>query len=91
MTTTTSIPKHNYKAVRNPDGTFNIPTPEGDFGNVPYIGEYRDYREMDAVANFDRKIYAETGYVCRVEHNEENEFVFFYPMGVGQNYEYIII
>lgn len=85
-------PRPNYQAVRNPNGTFDIPnSPLGDFKNIPYIGEYENYREMDSDAEFQRKIYAETGYVCRVEHNKENEFVFFYPMGAERQDEYIII
>lgn len=89
-----TTPAPDYHAVRNPDGTFDIfGTPEGDFKNIPYIGEYDHYREMDYNAEyFDRKVYAETGYVCRVTHNKENEFVFFYPVRVeGKFSEYIII
>lgn len=89
-TTTTSRP--NYKAVKNADGTFNIlDTSEGSFENVPYIGLYDNYREMDAEAELMRKIYAETGYVCRASHDKENEYVFFYPLPVGKKDEYIVI
>ena len=90
MTTTT--PRINYCAIKNADGTFDITnTPEGDFKNIPYIGVYDNYREMDAGAAWMRKIYAETGFVCRVSHNKENEFVFFYPLTAKRTDEYIVI
>lgn len=93
MTSIKTTSRPNYQATRNSDGSFNIPnTPLGDFKNIPYIGEYENYREMDKdAAEFMRKEYAATGYVCRVEHNKENEFVFFYPMGLERQDEYIII
>lgn len=85
--------RKNYPAVMSTDEkSFDIPnTPYGSFKNIPYIGEFNDYAEMDKFADEMRDTYAKTGYVCRVEHNKSNEFVFFYPVGLASKDEYIII
>ena len=59
-----------YLAVREPDGSFTVATHDGDFKKVPYVGEYDNYRDMDAEAQ-----YLEAPYVCHVAHNSENAYV----------------
>ena len=69
-----------YLAVREPDGSFTVATHEGDFNNVPYVGEYDNYRKMDADAKYHK-----APYVCHVAHNVANAYVL-----IAQNRSYYI-
>lgn len=64
-----------YFAVRNADGTFDIPTHDEYIKGVPYIGTFDNYREMDTYADKHVHEYPK-GYVCHVDHNAPNAFVY---------------
>lgn len=69
-----------YFATRNVDGTFNIATHDGEYKNVPFWGDFDNYRDMDSyAAGVD---WAKTkAYVCHVDHNEANAYVLMLPTG----------
>lgn len=81
-----------YFATTNPDGTFNIDTHEAAmcnipvYRNIPYAGEFENYREMDEYADWLENTHQDgEGFVCHVAHNAEHDYVFFTP-GCGRSY-----
>lgn len=71
-----------YLASRNLDGSFDINTHDTAYSNIPYIGEFKNYREMDEYADWLENAHLmKCGFVCHVAHNEKDDYVFFPPNG----------
>jgi len=69
-----------YLATRNSDGTFTVATRDAFYENVPSMGEFDNYREMDEFADFLFSVRGETQpYVCHVNHNDNNAYVLMAP------------
>jgi len=68
---------NNIRATINNDNSFNV---NGYDASFPYVGEYDNYREMDAAAEHMLNQYP-NGYVCHVAHNKSNEYVLMQRIG----------
>lgn len=65
-----------YKAIKNSDGTFDVPIHEGFYKNIPYTCEYSSYRMMRKDMRRMRR-FCPYGYVCK----SGNSYLFILPIG----------
>lgn len=65
-----------YLAKKNGDGTFTVPTHDGLYENVPYIGEFAHYEQADKYADDFGK---GRTYVCQVAHDDKDAYILYLP------------
>lgn len=68
-----------YLATRDENGKFHVNTHDGCYKNVPFVGNFKNYREMDTY--FDRYVHLGVPIVCHVSHNAPNAYVLMLPNG----------
>ena len=64
-----------YLGKMNEDGTFTVATHDKVFENVPYMGEFDNYRDSDSFA--DGQPADCFPYMAHVRHNDENAYILY--------------
>ena len=72
-------------AVFNPvTRLFTVKTEKGTFENVPCVGAYDNYREMDSeVAEIFKEELSITGLMAYLHDSPEDKYLFYYPDSIG--------
>lgn len=65
-----------YLATRDENGRFSVNTHSGCYKNVPFAGDFDNYREMDTY--FD---HLDAPVVCHVAHSGPDAYVLMLPKG----------